>query len=84
MGLGLTDTAYQRGCSTPYNCTPDPGNDIPPADVTNELAQQRAEKQHKSAQEEFMKINLLERTCLNMLKSALASAILLPKTDRFT
>jgi hypothetical protein len=48
------------------------------------LVQQRAERVHKEALEEFQVINLLERTCLNMIKSALAPTIILPKTDRFT
>lgn len=81
MGLGLPVAAYQRGCATPYRRTPDPDDYIPPDDEDNELAQQRAEHRHKSAQEEFMIINLIERTCLNMIKSALAAAILLPKTE---
>jgi hypothetical protein len=83
MGLGLSHASYQRGCNTPYDRVPDPGEYIPPADETNELAQQRAERRHKLAQEEFMTITYLERSCLNMIRNALEPKIVLPR-NRFT
>ena len=84
MGLGLPAATYQRLCAATYNRINDPGPYVPPAEVENELVQQRAEKLHKELQEEYLFVNLLESTCLNMIKKALAPTILLPKTDRFT
>ena len=37
----------------------------------------------KKLEEAFLAVNLLERTCLNMIKAALEPKILLPKTNRF-
>jgi hypothetical protein len=83
VGLGLSKTAYARGCSTPFDRPDAPGAFIPPSD-TNELVQQRAERKHKELVEDFQAINLLERTCLSLIKKALDPKILIPKTDRFT
>ena len=84
MGLGLPAATYQRLCAATYKRIKDQGPYVPPEDVENELVQQRAEKLHKELQEEYLFVNLLESTCLNMIKKALAPTILLPKTDRFT
>jgi hypothetical protein len=83
MGLGLATTPYLRGCDTPFHRPGPPGPYLPPDDP-DALVQQRAEREHKEALEVFQMVNHLERTCLNMIKSALAPSILLPKTDRFT
>jgi hypothetical protein len=66
----------------PYARPAKPDTYVPPSD-TNVLIHQRAEKRHKELEDAFPAVNLLERTCLNMIKAALEPKILLPKTNRF-
>ena len=47
IGLGLQPATYQRAFGAVYVRAPNPGPFVPPADLNNELAQQRAEKRHK-------------------------------------
>jgi hypothetical protein len=82
VGLGLSETAYARGCSVPYARLGKPDKYVPPT-KDDVILHQRAEKQHKELDDEFIAVNLLERTCLNMIKAALEPKILLPKTNRF-
>ena len=84
IGLGLPAATYQRAFAAVYVRAPNPGPYVPPADLNNELAQQRAEKRHKELKEEYRFVNLLERTCLNLIKKALDPSILISKTDRYT
>ena len=81
-GLGLSPTAYARGCSTPYHRPTKPAEYEAPADPSV-LVQQREEKAYKKLVDEFNLVNHLERTCLNLIKAALDPKILRPKINRF-
>ena len=81
-GLGLSATAYARGCSTPYVRPTKPEPYEAPIDPSV-LVQQRAEKEHKKLEDEFVLVNHLERTCLNLIKAAIDPKILRPKINRF-
>ena len=84
MGLALSDAAYKRLCSatTAYIRPTDPGNFIPGELTGTELV--HAKQDHEDLVSDFLEVNVLERTVINQLQSALDRTILLQKTNKIS
>ena len=84
MGLALKDETYKRMCSVSdsYIRPADPGK-FRPGDLTGaELT--HAKQEHEELVHDFLEVNVLERTIINQLQSALDRNILLPKTNKIS
>ena len=84
MGLALTNSAYKRLCSAnvAYVRPTDPGKFIPGVLTGTDLV--NAKQDHEDMVSDFLEVNVLERTVINQLQSALDRNILLPKTNKIS
>ena len=84
IGLALSDSAYKRLCSATvaYVRPTDPGKFIPGEFTGTELV--HAKQDHEDLIYDFLEVNVLERTIINQLQSALERSILLPKTNKIS
>ena len=84
MGLALSDDTYKRLCSSTesYIRPTDPGrfspNNLTGAELTT------AKQDHDDLVQDFLEVNVLERTIINQLQAALDRNILLPKTNKIS
>ena len=84
MGLALNDDTYKRMCSgtESYIRPTDPGrfspNNLTGAELTT------AKQDHEDLVQDFLEVNVLERTIINQLQAALDRNILLPKTNKIS
>ena len=83
MALGLTEAAYNRlPNAAAYNRPTIPDAFQPGAREGAALA--NARQLHNDAQDDFLEVNLLERTIINQLIAALDRFVLLPKINKVT